>query len=421
MTVSPQVRDAPERIPAGFREDHFGMAAANELRNRPMKPLVAPILVTWVVLSVQALHAQTEYTADGSHSALEEEIRWLANRGRFDTAGENAARGTAYSDIAASLGPLAPHTSLTTAARHHSEDMAKNNLFQHDTIPGSAYYDSVIQPKPWDRMKAEGYAYNGAAENIAAGYSSAQAVHLGWWNSTGHRKNLCHADLREVGNGYYYWQSSTYRRYYTMNLGRLGTTHFFTGTVFHDANANGAYDQGEGVAGIRVMLLVDGVPHAYFDRSTDVGSFAIPLQSVPAGAIIDVRFANDTSSRHELAVPRDYQTLASLSLEAGEEHSVGTFVKAAGTSNVGFRNLTPPLPPDLAPVLALSRAAPGVLLRWPSQGGSYYLPQVTTDFLVWTDLTPDAQAGTGSEMAWTDSTTFNAPGLRCYRILVLAP
>jgi len=391
------------------------------LRNRLMKTLVAPILVTSVLLAAQPLCAQTEYTTDGSHSAMEEEIRWLSNRGRFDTASENAARGTAYNDVAASLGPLAPHASLTTAARRHSEDMAKNNLFQHDTIPGSAYYDPVVQPKPWDRMKAEGYAYNGAAENIAAGYSGALAAYLGWWNSTGHRLNLCHSDLREIGTGYYYWQSSTYRRYYTMNLGRLGTTHFFTGTTFHDANANGTYDQDEGVAGIRVMLLVEGAPHAYFDRSTDVGSFAIPIQSIPAGSVVEVRFTNDTSSRQQLALPRDYQTLAALSLEPGEERSVGTFVKATSTGNVGFRNLTSPLPPDPAPVLALSRTPPGMLLRWPSQSDRFYLPQVTTDFLVWTDLAPDVQPGTGTEMTWTDSTAFSAPGLRCYRVVMLAP
>ena len=49
----------------------------------------------------------TQYTTDGVPTGLEEEIRWKVNRGRFDTAGENQLRGTAYSDVSASAGPLA--------------------------------------------------------------------------------------------------------------------------------------------------------------------------------------------------------------------------------------------------------------------------------------------------------------------------
>src|SRR5262245_25124152 len=110
---------------------------------------------------------QTQYTKDGEPSGIEEEIRWRLNRGRFDSASENRARGTSYSDVPASSGPLAPNQSLTLAARHHSEDMARNNDFQHETVPGSAYYDPITQSQPWDRMEAEGYAWNQAAENIA--------------------------------------------------------------------------------------------------------------------------------------------------------------------------------------------------------------------------------------------------------------
>ena len=92
--------------------------------------------------------APVQYTVDGIPTGLEEEIRWRVNRGRFDTASENQTRDTAYADVPASAGPLAPNQSLTLAARHHSEDMAKNNVFQHETVPGSAYYNSTSQPEP---------------------------------------------------------------------------------------------------------------------------------------------------------------------------------------------------------------------------------------------------------------------------------
>lgn len=148
--------------------------------------------------------AQTQYTSDGTPTALEEEIRWRVNRGPFDSASENQKRGTSYTDIPASAGPVSPHQSLAVACRRHSEDTAKKNLFQHATVTGSAYYNPVTQPNPWDRMQAEGYVWSNAGENIAAGYGGAEAVYVGWWNSTGHRVNMYGSALREIGNGYFY-------------------------------------------------------------------------------------------------------------------------------------------------------------------------------------------------------------------------
>src|SRR6266496_3620313 len=168
--------------------------------------------------AVLPVTAQSLYTADGVPTGLEEEIRWRANRARFDTASENVTRATAYTDVPASTGPLAPNQTITAAARHQSEDLAKANLFQHETVPGSLYYNPITQPEPWDRMSAEGYNWNNAGENIAAGYSGAETAFVGWWNSTGHRVNMCDSDLREIGNGYYYWSTSSYRTYYTMDL-----------------------------------------------------------------------------------------------------------------------------------------------------------------------------------------------------------
>jgi hypothetical protein len=63
-----------------------------------------------------------------------------------------------------------------------------------------------------------------------------------------------------------------------MDLGSSGSTCFFTDTLFRDANTNGLYDQTEEIPGVSVTLLVGGVPHSYFDLSSAVGSFAIPIQ-----------------------------------------------------------------------------------------------------------------------------------------------
>ncbi len=171
--------------------------------------------------AISSLNAQ-QYNGDGIPSGIEEEIRWLVNRSRFDSAAENATQGTSYADTPSTSSALAPNQLLTLAGRHHSEDMAKHNAFQHETVSGSSYYNAITQPSPWDRMEAESYDWNGAGENIAAGYPSAMAAYVGWWKSTGHRVNMHKANHREIGNGHFEWPSSTYRNYYTMDLANSG-------------------------------------------------------------------------------------------------------------------------------------------------------------------------------------------------------
>jgi hypothetical protein len=364
--------------------------------------------------------APAQYAADGTPTGLEEEIRWRVNRGRFDTTSENQTHGTTYTDVPAAAGPLAPNQSLTLAARHQSEDMAKQNIFQHATVPGSAYYDPTNEPDPWDRMQAEGYSWNYAGENIAAGYSGAETAYIGWWNSTGHRQNMYNSAFREIGDGYFYWSSSTYKSYYTMDLGNSGSTGFFTDTLFHDANTNGLYDQTEGISGVSITLLVGGVPHSYFDLSSSVGSFAIPIQSIAVSASVQVVLSNATTASVSLSIPRDYHNYTTVALTPGERRVLGVFTKPAGASNLGFRNLTPTLPSITAPRLALAVSGTNILLTWPSETGLQYLPQGATNFLVWSNLTAGYLGGTGSNMTWLDPVSA-AGRPKFYRLLIRQP
>jgi uncharacterized protein YkwD len=306
-----------------------------------MRYSISLTLVLTLALGLTTARAQTEYTADGSPTGLEEQIRWLVNRGRFDSASENRIRGTAYADVPASAGPLAPNQSLTQAARHQSEDMATKNLLQHATVPGSAYYNPTTEPNPWDRMAAEGYSWNIVAENIAGGYSDANSVYVAWWNSTGHRENMYNSTLREIGIGYSFSSSSTYQSYYTIDLGSSGSSCFFTDTTFQDANGNGVYDQTEGVADVIVMLIVGTSVQSYYDSSSAVGSFAVPIASIPSGSTVQVVLANAGTAAVTLSVPRDYRTYTTVTLAPGEKRVLGTFIRAAAARNVGFRDLTP--------------------------------------------------------------------------------
>jgi len=269
-------------------------------------------------------------------------------------------------------------------------------------------------------MQAEGYSWNHAGENIAAGYSGAEAAYVGWWHSTGHRQNMYDSAFREIGDGYFYWSSSTYKNYFTMDLGSSGSTCFFTDTLFHDANTNGVYDQTEAVSGVCITLLVGGVPHDYFDLSSSVGSFAIPIQSIAAAASVQVVLSNATAASVTLSIPRDYHNYTSVALATGEYRVFGTFTRSSGTRNVGFRDLTPTAPPIAAPRLALAVSGTNTLLRWPSLISLQYLPQHTTNFLVWSNLTAGYLAGTGSNMTWLDP-ALRAGSRNFYRLLIRQP
>ena len=383
---------------------------------QPMLPLAVAIMLFFILLaSPGSVQAQTEYTTDGTPTALEEEIRWLHNRARFDTAAENVLRGTSYSDIPITAGPLAPHQSLTASARNHSIDMATLDMFQHDTIPGSAFYNPTIQPKFTDRISAESYLWNRVAENIGAGYTSADSIHAAWWNSTGHRANVTGAYLREIGIGYAYDGASTYKRYCTVDFGSSGTSHFFTGTLYQDSNSNAKYDQSEGCGSLKVTLQVDGVAHGIFDVSSAAGSFAIPIQSINSGANVLVSVGNPTGNTLQISIPRNYHGLATFSLAPGQQQDIGSFTKAPDTANVGFRNLTP-IP--AAPPVSLAFFNNAIRLSWLSDPGLYYMPQYSADLSQWQDGAISPLPGTGEEMSWTQSAVL--PGAPCgfYRLMV---
>ena len=83
---------------------------------------------------------------------------------------------------------------LTAAAGAHSQDMALQNLFGHTGSDGSTMVS---------RIAAIGYGYSQLAENVAAGYATAEDVVASWMRSPRHRANILNCELRELGVGYY--------------------------------------------------------------------------------------------------------------------------------------------------------------------------------------------------------------------------
>lgn len=91
---------------------------------------------------------------------------------------------------------------LWKAARAHSADMAKNNYFSHTGRNGSSFVDRAV---------AAGYPRQSvAAENIAYGYATAEAVVDGWMNSDGHRANILNCSHKTTGLGLAYRNKTPY-------------------------------------------------------------------------------------------------------------------------------------------------------------------------------------------------------------------
>jgi uncharacterized protein YkwD len=91
---------------------------------------------------------------------------------------------------------------LGIVASKHSEDMAMQNYFSHESPDFG-----VLE----DRLEEAQIVYDSAGENIAANYyDSAEVVH-GWLNSADHRKVLLEEDFTHLGVG-------TFGKYYTQNF-----------------------------------------------------------------------------------------------------------------------------------------------------------------------------------------------------------
>lgn len=103
------------------------------------------------------------------------------------------------------LQPLAWNETLAQVARNHSKDMHDRNYMAHTNPDGLS---------PFDRITNYGVAYTRAAENIAAGQKTPEAVMESWMNSAGHRENILNPNLTEIGVGFYQGNNG-YQFYWT--------------------------------------------------------------------------------------------------------------------------------------------------------------------------------------------------------------
>lgn len=103
---------------------------------------------------------------------------------------------------------------LTQAGYLHSKDMVENHYFTHDSKDGRKFSD---------RIKAQGYTYYSAGENIAYHYGKADSrlVFEMWKASNGHYANMISSKFVHMGLGIYSGNGYTY---YTLDLGKPRTS-----------------------------------------------------------------------------------------------------------------------------------------------------------------------------------------------------
>ncbi len=125
---------------------------------------------------------------------------------------------------------------LGQAAQEHAEDMAEQNYFAHHSPDNLSTIAS--------RIEATGYKFSLAAENLAAGYSSATDVVTAWLNSPGHRENLLNPNYTDVGFGLFFdldpgvAPQATFENYWVQDFGRPTDGNTDTATAYSPDNCS---------------------------------------------------------------------------------------------------------------------------------------------------------------------------------------
>ena len=79
---------------------------------------------------------------------------------------------------------------LSAAAEAKARNMFEENYWAHFAPSGKS---------PWDFIKASGYRFTYAGENLAKNFNASEDVVTAWMNSPSHRDNIVNPKYREIG------------------------------------------------------------------------------------------------------------------------------------------------------------------------------------------------------------------------------
>lgn len=145
------------------------------------------------VTAIQVIQKQFEYSLEGYYGVSSGALRTSYEKQMFHLV--NAIR------VRKGLEALTWNDLVADVARDHSDDMAKNDYFNHTSLDGRS---------PFDRMSDAGLVYRTAGENLATGQFSAIFAHEGLMNSYGHRKNIVNSRFEQIGVGVSFQNHSPY-------------------------------------------------------------------------------------------------------------------------------------------------------------------------------------------------------------------
>ncbi|HEY6793655.1 MAG TPA: CAP domain-containing protein [Kineosporiaceae bacterium] len=111
---------------------------------------------------------------------------------------------------AAGCNAVAVDGRLVELARAHSQDMSGAAGFRHNGSDGRT---------PFQRMMAAGYQYSLAAENIAAGQTTAAAAMAAWSATSAYQANIVDCRFTEIGVGMVVRPGTPYVVYWTQEFG----------------------------------------------------------------------------------------------------------------------------------------------------------------------------------------------------------
>jgi hypothetical protein len=89
-----------------------------------------------------------------------------------------------------SLQKLIVNPKLELAAKLKAEDMAQKGYFSHNSPDGKT---------PWDFIRASGYVYAAAGENLAVNFTDSRDVTDAWLRSPTHKANIMNGNYTEIG------------------------------------------------------------------------------------------------------------------------------------------------------------------------------------------------------------------------------
>ena len=115
------------------------------------------------------------------------------------------------------LPPLKRQEDLDAAAAYHSQDMAVDDYFSHDSynrVNGELKFERYW----YERVSSYYSGWSTLGECIAAGYTSPRSAVDAWLNSPPHRAILLGENYTEIGSGYYSG-AGTYGTYWTTDFG----------------------------------------------------------------------------------------------------------------------------------------------------------------------------------------------------------